>query len=154
MKLLTRGKNLLLIDVHKSQLSFSLKNWDAQARLGSQPAQLSSAWEISARTHLVCSSECTYILQQKVATKSRPSNLQQPKHLLRVDLASPTYAPFIVGLNGVFYSRPVEILQDAKSEHLLRVQKIELNKTKKSDANTWRGFPEIDPARLHTYMLK
>ena len=36
---------------------------------------------------------------KKVSTKSRPSNLQQPKHLLRVDLASPTYAPFIVGLD-------------------------------------------------------
>ena len=60
---------------------------------------------------------------KKVSTKSRPSNLQQPKHLLRVDLASPTYVPFIVGLNGFFYSRPVEILQDAKFEHLLRVKK-------------------------------
>ena len=69
---------------------------------------------------------------KKVSTKSRPSNLQQPKHLLRVDLASPTYAPFIVGLNGVFYSRPVEILQDVISEHLLTVKKLELNKTAKS----------------------
>ena len=57
---------------------------------------------------------------KKVSTKSRPSNLQQPKHLLRVDLASPTYAPFIVGLNGVFYSRTVEILPDVISEHLLK----------------------------------
>ena len=69
---------------------------------------------------------------KKISTKSRPSNLQQPKHLLRVDLASPTYAPFIVGLDGVFHSRPVEILHDVISEHLITVKKLEPNKTEKS----------------------